>query len=91
LVDQRGDYPKLGEETNWKDHAALPAVPGMPDVYFVTKRNIVSNFGAVSKVVALKLEKTHDIIGFCKTKNVVCIWDSNHDYPQIHHAGLTLV
>jgi hypothetical protein len=64
--------------------------PGMPDVYFVTKRNIVSNFGAVLKVVELKLEKTHDIIGFCKTKNVVCIWDSNHDYPQIHHADLTV-
>jgi hypothetical protein len=62
----------------------------MPDVYFVTKRNIVSNFGAVLKVVELKLEKTHDIIGFCKTKNVVCIWDSNHDYPQIHHADLTV-
>eukprot|EP00029_Vermamoeba_vermiformis_P007987 TRINITY_DN3611_c0_g1_i5.p1 TRINITY_DN3611_c0_g1~~TRINITY_DN3611_c0_g1_i5.p1 ORF type:complete len:458 (-),score=-1.23 TRINITY_DN3611_c0_g1_i5:43-1416(-) len=56
----------------------------------VTRRTVAIVVNNVAYSRTWDMDLTHDKIAVGVERNTICIGDSNRDYKQIHHAGITI-
>lgn len=68
---------------------ALPHPQHLPyQVFGVHERVVRITVGREKYTKDWGMKSTHDKIAVGKSGDIVCVGDPNHDYRQIHHAGL---